>query len=92
MVVSDHECRLGKWIDEQERNNMPFTKNSNWAHLKQVHHGVHNGMQEIINENASSSNNATLSSQAHKLDEAISDVFWTIQQVKRDNCKNQLNN
>ena len=44
-------------------------------------------MQDIILENANHSNNKILGKQAHELDEAISNVFWMIQQVKRDNCK-----
>jgi hypothetical protein len=44
-------------------------------------------MQDIIIENANGSNNQTLAKQAHALDEAISDVFLMIQQVKRDNCE-----
>ena len=37
-------------------------------------------------ENANVSNNEVLANQAHALDESISEVFWTIQQAKRDNC------
>jgi methyl-accepting chemotaxis protein len=87
-VVGDHECKLGKWIDESERKGESYTKTQNWIHLKKVHHSVHNGMQNIVNENANGKNNSALAKQSHLLDEAISDVFWTIQQVKRDNCKN----
>ncbi len=86
-VVGDHECKLGIWIDASEKKGESFTKTQNWQHLKEVHHSVHNGMQTIINENANGQNNSSLAKQSHLLDEAVSDVFWTIQQVKRDNCK-----
>jgi methyl-accepting chemotaxis protein len=86
-VVKETECNLGKWIMESEQNNKNFTKTQNWAHLKEVHLQVHKGMQDIIIENANGSNNQTLAKQAHALDEAISDVFLMIQQVKRDNCE-----
>ncbi len=85
-VVKETECNLGKWIIESEKNNKNFTKTQNWIHLKEVHLQVHKGMQDIIIENANGSNNQILGEQSHALDEAISDVFWTIQQVKRDNC------
>ncbi len=85
-VVKETECNLGKWIMESEQNNKSFTKTQNWTHLKEVHLQVHKGMQDIIIENANGSNNEVLAKQAHALDEAISDVFWMIQQVKRDNC------
>jgi len=85
-VKSDHECNLGKWIDAQEKGGKEFTKTTNWAHLKDVHANVHNGVQGIVDKNANGENekliNATL-----EIDKAISDVFWTIQQVKKDNCK-----
>ena len=86
-VAKETECNLGKWILESEQNQKEFTKTQNWEHLKKVHLQVHKGMQDIIIENANGSNNESLGKQAHELDEAISDVFWTIQQVKRDNCK-----
>ena len=85
-VVKETECDLGKWILESEQKNEEFTKTENWKHLKDVHLNVHKGMQDIIIENANGSNNETLGKQAHALDESISEVFWTIQQVKRDNC------
>ena len=85
-VVKETECDLGKWILESENKHESFTKTENWKHLKNVHLDVHKGMQDIINENANGSNNEVLGKQAHELDEAISEVFWTIQQVKRDNC------
>jgi methyl-accepting chemotaxis protein len=87
-VKTDHECNLGKWIDSQEREGKGFTKNSNWKHLKEVHAKVHGGVQEIINDN-SANNTSSVISKSLDLDQAISDVFWTIQVAKRDNCKNQ---
>ncbi len=86
-VVKETECNLGKWIIESEKDNKNFTKTDNWTKLKEVHLHVHKGMQDIIIENANGSNNQILGKQAHELDEAISNVFWMIQQVKRDNCK-----
>ena len=85
-VVKETECALGKWIMESEQKDEEFTKTQNWTHLKEVHLNVHKGMQDIIIENANGSNNEVLGKQAHALDESISEVFWTIQQVKRDNC------
>lgn len=86
-VVKETECELGKWIHESEQKQEHFTKTQNWEELKKVHLNVHKGMQDIIIENANGSNNEVLGKQAHALDESISNVFWMIQQVKRDNCK-----
>ncbi|MCK5111323.1 MAG: CZB domain-containing protein [Arcobacteraceae bacterium] len=85
-VKTDHECNLGKWIDEQERNGKEFTKTNNWTHLKEVHHKVHNGVQNIV-DNCASNNIDKVLNETLEVDKAISDVFWTIQQTKRDNCK-----
>ena len=85
-VVKETECNLGKWILESEQKQEIFTKTQNWDQLKKVHLQVHKGMQDIILENANHSNNKILGKQAHELDEAISNVFGMIQQIKRDNC------
>ena len=85
-VAKETECELGKWILDSEQKQEHFTQTQNWEHLKEVHLQVHKGMQDIIIENANSSNNEVLGKKAHELDEAISSVFLMIQQVKRDNC------
>ncbi|MCK5111322.1 MAG: HAMP domain-containing protein [Arcobacteraceae bacterium] len=85
-VKTDHECNLGKWIDEAEKNGKEFTKNSNWSKLKDIHAKVHGGVQGYIDANANHANNNELSSIAKDIENNISDVFWSIQQVKIDNC------
>ena len=86
-VTNHHECALGKWIDEQENSKESFTQTSNWTQLKEVHNKVHNKVQNIIDAN-SQENITKVLNDTVDIDKAISDVFWTIQQVKRDNCKN----
>jgi methyl-accepting chemotaxis protein len=85
-VATDHECNLGKWIDTQEKDGKSFTKTANWNHLKEVHRKVHGGVQSIVNDNASGKTSKILNDTL-EIDKAISDVFWTIQQTKRDNCE-----
>ncbi|HIP13198.1 MAG TPA: hypothetical protein EYG73_10825 [Arcobacter sp.] len=87
-VTNETECALGKWIGEMEREGATFTKTSNWSHLKDVHKGVHTDVQNIVNNNASN-NISAVQENALSIDKAISDVFWTIQETKRENCKNQ---
>ncbi len=87
-VATDHECRLGKWIDKQEKMGSIFTQNKNWTYLKEVHNKVHSGVQNYINDNSNSVETSNLISQAQNIEDAISEVFWTIQQVKKDNCQN----
>jgi len=86
-VATDHECNLGKWIDDQERSGKEFSKNANWSKLKEVHAKVHGGVQSMVDANAQG-NSTQVSQDSIEIDKAISEVFWTIQQVKRDNCHN----
>ena len=83
-VKTEKECNLGKWILEQENAGKAFTKTQNWKHLKEVHFNVHNSVQEIIENNAKN-NIEDMLSKSLDIDKAISDVFWTIQKVKREN-------
>ena len=83
-VKSEKECALGKWIIEQEENNKNFTKTENWTKLKEVHRGVHQGVQGIIEDNANGNVEKMLNSSLD-IDKAISQVFWTIQKTKREN-------
>ena len=82
---------MGRWIDEREREGKEFTKSSNWTHLKEMHDKMHGTVQNIINNNANGDIEKTLSDTL-EIDKAISDVFWTVQQVKKENCKNQPKN
>ena len=81
---SETECNLGKWIIEQENIGKEYTKTENWAHLKEVHSNVHNGVQSVIEDNANG-NVKNMLNTSLDIDKAISDVFWTIQKTKREN-------
>jgi len=85
-VVSQNECNLGKWIIQQENKAKEFTKTANWIKLKEVHEKVHTGVQTVITDNALN-NTSSVISKTIDIDKAISDVFFSLQQVKRDNCK-----
>ncbi|MCT7615500.1 cache domain-containing protein [Aliarcobacter butzleri] len=85
-VTKPTECDLGKWLIEQERNAKHFTKTQNWKDLKTNHEIVHSSIQEYINEECKdSSNNEVLNSLAHKMDNAIFEVFKGLDQLKKDN-------
>jgi methyl-accepting chemotaxis protein len=83
-VVGSMQCNLGKWIIEQENKNKDFTQTANWTKLKEVHLNVHNGVQNIVNNNAN--NNLQMLDDMLDIDKAISEVFATIEQVKKDGC------
>jgi len=83
-VASEKECKLGKWIIEQEQLNQKFTKTQNWNKLKEVHANVHNGVQSIIEDNANDNIQGMLTTSLN-IDKSISEVFWTIQTTKKEN-------
>ena len=85
-VKTEDECNLGKWINTQEKENKEFTKTPNWQHLKEVHKNVHNGVQKIVDNNVNGNSQMVLTD-TMEIDQAISDVFWTIQKVKKENCQ-----
>jgi len=88
-VTGETECNLGKWIIAQEHAGYSFTKTSNWKHLKEVHSKVHGGVQNVINNNSKGNTTAILN-ETLAIDKAISEVFWTIQEAKRENCQESV--
>ena len=84
-VPTAHDCNLGKWIDEQEKAGHKFTKTDNWNKMKQIHHDVHNDVQKTITHNHAGEMEKVLEC-AIKTDKNISNVFFALNQVKRDNC------
>ena len=76
-------------MDEQESNDAKFTKGDTWANLKTVHKNVHSGVQNIVNDNASNKETASIVSQSLDVEKAISDVFFTMNTIKTENCSSQ---
>jgi len=86
-VVDHHNCALGKWIDEQEKSGIDFTKDSNWNELKRVHQNVHNGVQAFIEEDASNASNNTLVNLSSEIEDCTINVFDALNQLKTDHCQ-----
>ena len=84
-VKTHHECKLGHWIDEQERMQKVFTTTSNWTQLKEVHENVHNSVQSYINESGANGSNELLSRISETLENDIREVFVSLNQTKIDN-------
>ena len=84
-VKTHHECKLGHWIDEQEKNKKEFTTTNNWTQLKAVHENVHRSVQNYINESGTNSSNELLSKISQSLENDIRDVFASLNQTKIDN-------
>ena len=74
-VTSSHECRMGKWIDEHERNQTAFTKSQAWSKLKLVHQKVHDEVQNYVDKNAQKVSNEELSQIAKTIEDETLEVF-----------------
>ena len=84
-VKTHHECKLGHWIDEQEKEGKAFTTTSNWSQLKEVHKNVHASVQSYVNESGANSSNELLSRISETLENDIREVFFSLNQTKIDN-------
>ena len=89
-VVNHHECALGKWMSEQERNNVDFTQTANWSQLKEVHEKVHSGVQSYINEDSQKADNSTLVKISSDIENATVGVFDHLNQLKIEHCKSNI--
>ena len=86
-VTNHHDCRLGKWIDEQERLNSDFIGSSNWKELKDIHEKVHTGVQEYIYADAQLETNYNLRKIAEGIEDSTLKVFEKLDNLKTVHCK-----
>ena len=85
-VTKPTECALGKWLIEQENTGKSFTKTDNWTQLKTHHNLVHSSVQDYINEDCKSEpDTKLLNNFSQDLDTATSNVFKSLDQLKKDN-------
>ena len=85
-VTKPNECALGKWLIEQENIGKSFTKTDNWSQLKVHHNLVHSSVQDYINEDCKADPDKNiLNNFSSTLDSATSNVFKSLDQLKKDN-------
>ena len=85
-VTKPNECALGKWLIEQENTGKSFTKTDNWSQLKVHHNLVHSSVQDYINEDCKADPDKNLLNNfSSTLDSATSNVFKSLDQLKKDN-------
>ena len=85
-VTKPTECALGKWLIEQENTGKSFTKTDNWSQLKTHHNLVHSSVQDYINEDCKADPDKNiLNNFSSTLDSATSNVFKSLDQLKKDN-------
>ncbi|MCK5109909.1 MAG: methyl-accepting chemotaxis protein [Arcobacteraceae bacterium] len=87
-VVNHHECRLGKWMDEQERLNTDFIGSAHWEELKVVHERVHIGVQDYIEADAKLESNYNLRIIAADIENTTLKVFEKLDDLKTVHCQN----
>jgi methyl-accepting chemotaxis protein len=88
-VVDHNSCALGKWINEMEAKDEPYTKTANWANMKEHHARVHNGVQSYVDHNADHADSLTLIPEALALEKSINEVFNALNVVKIENCESK---
>ncbi len=86
-VVDHHSCKLGRWIDSQEKSGEEFTKLSAWDNLKKAHAIVHQNVQDYIDENALHTPQKELASKALNIENDTLNVFTHLNNILKMNCK-----
>ncbi len=87
-VPNHQECRLGKWIEEQEKSNSNFTITKDWEDMKNAHKKVHDGVQEYINADAALESNYNLRIIAANIEAETLNVFDKLDDIKTTHCQN----
>ena len=90
-VTNSHECKMGQWIDEQEKKGSKFTSSESWERLKKIHHKVHNEVQNYIDKNAQRVSNDELSLIARTIEDETLEVFNELNGVLEAHCKHENN-
>ena len=91
-VVKPTECTIGHWIAEQERQQIGYTKTNSWNKLKQVHDRYHNSIQDYIKHNSLGEQNNQLTKFSNQIELDISNIFDTLNELKKNNCNILKNN
>jgi methyl-accepting chemotaxis protein len=83
-VKSDHECALGKWIDQHEGTQIAQSKA--WQELKEAHKLVHSQTQRVADVHAVHGTNQELFGVSDSVESSMSQVFDKLNQIRQDNC------
>jgi methyl-accepting chemotaxis protein len=86
-VVNHHQCRMGKWIHQCEKDSLGFTQSTAWSKLKEIHQKVHNGVQTYIDKNAQKVSNQELAQIAKEIEEETLEVFDDLNGILQSHCK-----
>ena len=86
-VKQSHECEMGHWIQQCERENLGFVQSKEWNQLKDIHTQVHTGVQTYIDKNNTRASNSELRSVAAQIERSTLSLFDKLNEIKVINCE-----
>ena len=86
-ITPPTQCKLGKWIEEQERNQVCFTKDNSWIDLKNKHIQIHSAVQRYIDKNAQKASNSELHTIAALIEDETVAIFNDLNNLLETHCK-----
>ncbi|MEA2018734.1 MAG: methyl-accepting chemotaxis protein [Campylobacterota bacterium] len=86
-VANEHQCDMGKWINECESNHLPFTQTTTWSQLKETHINVHKNVQKYVDINAQKVDNEQLREVAQQVESNTISLFDQLNEIKVINCE-----
>jgi len=85
-VIKPTECTIGKWIEQQERESVDFTKTTCWTKLKDVHTRYHQSVQQYLDNNAKGQTSSQLNPFSNQIETDISSIFDLLNELKTNHC------
>ncbi len=86
-VTTCQDSKMGKWIENCEEKERRFINTNEWKMVKLSHKNLHENVQRYINENASKSDNKILRVGAKNIEEAIINLFDSLNAVLKINSR-----
>jgi len=85
-IENDHQCKVGHWIDECEKQNRNFVNNPTWNALKKEHKSVHDCIQKYVSANANTKNNTALREIAGEIEKGTQSLFKQLNILMEKKC------
>ncbi len=82
-VATEKECALGKWMETQDAD---LKKSGIWKELEEAHHGVHNGVQMLIDKNANHEPISEYARTALDIENNATKLFNLLDKIKELRC------
>ncbi|MDC0933589.1 nitrate- and nitrite sensing domain-containing protein, partial [Arcobacteraceae bacterium] len=91
IIPTCKECKMGKWIQKQEKENKIFTKTPQWQKLLTIHSKIHNDVQHYVNKNALNASNDELEEIAKLIENETLEIFDDLNSILEVHCKELSN-